>query len=143
MTDRLVPTTIAARMLGVSTRTLRRYTQQGVLPDRRSAGGRRVFSVAELEDVRRRRGPVPPAEGVVLYARVPSQRQRAVRPGRPPRPRRPPRSTGRRLADAGSPQRLARSRPASVAGDHRECFWVLWHPKTLTGVLPPPEAVGR
>ncbi|MEV0050672.1 MerR family DNA-binding transcriptional regulator [Saccharopolyspora shandongensis] len=56
-------------MLGVSTRTLRRDTQQGVLPDRRSAGGRRVFSVTELEDVRRRRESLPPIEGVVLYAR--------------------------------------------------------------------------
>lgn len=77
MSDRLLSATTAARMVGVSTRTLRRYTQQGVLPDRRSAGGRRVFSVAELEDVRRRRGSLPPVGGVVLYARVSSQRQRS------------------------------------------------------------------
>ncbi len=29
------------------------------------------------------------------------------------------------------------------AGDRRECFWVLWHPKTLTGVLPPREGGHR
>ncbi|MFD6322694.1 IS607 family transposase [Streptomyces sp. NPDC058442] len=67
----------AARILGVSTRTLRRYTASGVLADRRSPGGRRVFSVVELEALRSDAGRSPGVEGVVLYGRVSSQRQRA------------------------------------------------------------------
>ncbi|WP_369148857.1 IS607 family transposase [Streptomyces sp. R44] len=69
----------AAKRLGVSTRTLRRYTLEGVLEDRRSPGGRRVFRVADLNALARRRGnPVVPASGgVVLYGRVSSHRQRA------------------------------------------------------------------
>jgi putative resolvase len=35
--------------LGVSARTLRRYTQEGRLPDARSAGGRRIFGIGDLE----------------------------------------------------------------------------------------------
>ncbi|WP_226899690.1 IS607 family transposase [Nonomuraea phyllanthi] len=73
----MVSATAAARILGVSTRTLRRYTASGVLPDRRSPGGRRVFSVAELEAVRREAGRSREEAGVVLYGRVSSQRQRA------------------------------------------------------------------
>jgi putative resolvase len=77
MDQRMVSATAAAKMLGVSTRTLRRYTQRGVLTDRRSPGGRRVFSLVELEAVGKQRGKVPPAQGLVLYSRVSSQRQRA------------------------------------------------------------------
>ena len=73
----MVSATFAAKMLGVSTRTLRRYTQQGVLTDRRSPGGRRVFSLVELEAARKERGRLAPVEGLVLYARVSSQRQRS------------------------------------------------------------------
>ncbi|MBT2400024.1 IS607 family transposase [Streptomyces sp. ISL-100] len=62
----------------MSTRTLRRYTLEGVLEDRRSPGGRRVFRVGDLDALSRRRGePVlPPVGGVVLYGRVSSHRQR-------------------------------------------------------------------
>ncbi|MGW1181726.1 IS607 family transposase (plasmid) [Streptomyces sp. NBC_00708] len=69
----------AAKRLGVSTRTLRRYTLEGVLEDRRSPGGRRVFRVADLDALARRRGtPAVSATGsVVLYGRVSSHRQRA------------------------------------------------------------------
>jgi predicted site-specific integrase-resolvase len=68
----------AAKRLGVSTRTLRRYTLTGVLEDRRSPGGRRVFRVGDLDALSRRRGrPVSPTGGVVLYGRVSSHRQRA------------------------------------------------------------------
>ncbi|MFK0252008.1 IS607 family transposase [Streptomyces sp. NPDC090445] len=69
----------AAKRLGVSTRTLRRYTLEGVLEDRRSPGGRRVFRVADLDAVARRRGnlAVSAAGSVVLYGRVSSHRQRA------------------------------------------------------------------
>jgi putative resolvase len=77
MDQGMVSATFAAKVLGVSTRTLRRYTQQGVLTDRRSPGGRRVFSLVELEAVRKERGKLPLVEGLVLYARVSSQRQRA------------------------------------------------------------------
>ncbi|MFJ5548207.1 IS607 family transposase [Streptomyces sp. NPDC093225] len=69
----------AAKRLGVSTRTLRRYTLEGVLEDRRSPGGRRVFRVGDLDALARRRGSavVPASGGVVLYGRVSSHRQRA------------------------------------------------------------------
>jgi DNA-binding transcriptional MerR regulator len=48
MDQGVVSATFAAKMLGVSTRTPRRYTQQGVLTDRRSPAGRRVFSLLEI-----------------------------------------------------------------------------------------------
>ncbi|MBT2511715.1 IS607 family transposase [Streptomyces sp. ISL-98] len=69
----------AAKRLGVSTRTLRRYTLEGTLEDRRSPGGRRVFRVGDLDALSRRRGhpALPPVGGVVLYGRVSSHRQRA------------------------------------------------------------------
>nr|WSY52856.1 recombinase family protein [Streptomyces sp. NBC_00886] len=73
----MVSATRAARILGVSTRTLRRYTASGVLADRRSPGGKRVFSVVELEALRAEAGKLPDVEGVVLYGRVSSQRQRS------------------------------------------------------------------
>ena len=67
----------AAKRLGVSTRTLRRYTLEGVLEDRRSPGGRRIFCVGDLDAVARRRGrPVVESGAVVLYGRVSSHRQR-------------------------------------------------------------------
>ena len=68
----------AAKRLGVSTRTLRRYTLEGILEDRRSPGGRRVFRVGDLDALSRRRGKpaLPPMGGVVLYGRVSSHRQR-------------------------------------------------------------------
>ncbi len=68
----------ARNMLGVSSRTLRRYTAEGKLPDRRSPGGKRVFSVAELEAIRHQKALAPLEEGgggVVLYGRVSSRRQ--------------------------------------------------------------------
>ena len=61
----------AQRILGVSARTLRRYTASGKLPDRRSPGGKRVFQVGELEQVMK----VNKQPKVVLYARVSSRRQ--------------------------------------------------------------------
>ncbi|MFG2953340.1 IS607 family transposase [Streptomyces sp. NPDC048291] len=68
----------AAKWLGVSTRTLRRYTLEGVLEDRRSPGGRRIFRVGDLDALSRRRGQAPQRSGaVVLYGRVSSHRQRA------------------------------------------------------------------
>jgi predicted site-specific integrase-resolvase len=79
MADDWISAGRAAKRLGVSTRTLRRYTFEGVLEDRRSPGGRRVFRVRDLDALSRRRGQpaLPPVGGVVLYGRVSSHRQRA------------------------------------------------------------------
>lgn len=71
--DDYVSATAAAFRLGVSTRTLRRYTQDGRLPDARSAGGRRIFRIADLDAIGRK----PPAGRTVGYARVSSRRQQA------------------------------------------------------------------
>jgi len=76
--DQMVGVREAKAMLGVSSRTLRRYTASGKLPDRRSPGGHRIFSIAELEAILHRRGDAPESRGtgaVVLYARVSSRRQ--------------------------------------------------------------------
>ncbi|MBS4728414.1 IS607 family transposase [Mycobacterium sp. SM1] len=71
--DDYVSATAAAYRLGVSTRTLRRYTQQGRLPDARSAGGRRIFRVGDLDALTRK----PRTGTAVGYARVSSRRQQA------------------------------------------------------------------
>ena len=66
-----VSATAAAYRLGVSTRTLRRYTQQGRLPDACSGGGRRIFRIADVDALTRK-----PAQGLAVgYARVSSRRQ--------------------------------------------------------------------
>jgi predicted site-specific integrase-resolvase len=71
--DDYVSATAAAHRLEVSTRTVRRYTQEGRLPDARSAGGRRIFRVGDLDAITRK-----PAEGIAVgYARVSSRRQQA------------------------------------------------------------------
>jgi len=68
-----VSATWAAHRLGVSTRTLRRYTQDGRLPDARSAGGRRIFRIGDLDAIGRK-----PCTGTAVgYARVSSRRQQA------------------------------------------------------------------
>jgi excisionase family DNA binding protein len=62
----------AAARLGVSVRTVRRYTVDGKLPDTRSAGGRRIFRIVDLDALVTGRV----SEGaVVLYGRVSSCRQ--------------------------------------------------------------------
>ena len=68
-----VSATSAAHRLGVSTRTLRRYTAEGRLPDARSAGGRRIFRIGDLDAI----GCKPIAGKAVGYARVSSRRQQA------------------------------------------------------------------
>ena len=70
--DDWLSTAAAAARLGVSTRTMRRYTLQGKLPDVRGAGGRRIFQIRDL-DALTSRGLDDGA--VVLYARVSSRRQ--------------------------------------------------------------------
>jgi len=71
--DDYVSATAAAHRLGVSTRTLRRYTHEGRLPDARSAGGRRIFRIGDLDAIARK----PGAGKAVGYARVSSPRQQA------------------------------------------------------------------
>jgi putative resolvase len=71
--DDYVSATAAAHRLGVSTRTLRRYTHEGRLPDARSAGGRRIFRIGDLDAIARK----PQAGKAVGYARVSSRRQQA------------------------------------------------------------------
>jgi putative resolvase len=71
--DHYVSATAAAHRVGVSTRTLRRYTQEGRLPDARSAGGRRIFRIGDLDAITRK----PHAGRAVGYARVSSRRQQA------------------------------------------------------------------
>ncbi|WP_226360853.1 IS607 family transposase [Pseudonocardia sp. ICBG1142] len=66
-----------ARYLGVSTRTLRRYTERGTLPDNRSPGGRRVFLRQHVETLAVDRNRRAAVSGVVAYARVSSRRQQA------------------------------------------------------------------
>jgi putative resolvase len=74
--DEWISTGKAAKRLGVSTRTLRRYTLEGVLEDRRSPGGRRIFRVGDLDRAAKRRGQLLAVSGsVVLYGRVSSHRQ--------------------------------------------------------------------
>jgi putative resolvase len=64
----------AAARLGVSSRTLRRCTQTGKLPDVRGAGGRRVCRAGDLGALTSMGGE----EGrTVGYARVSSRRQQA------------------------------------------------------------------
>lgn len=71
--DDYISATAAAHRLGVSTRTLRRYTQEGRLPDARGAGGRRIFRVGDLDAITCR----PETGRAVAYARVSSRRQQA------------------------------------------------------------------
>ena len=66
-----VSTTAAAKRLGVSTRTMRRYTERDLLPDNRSAGGRRIFRVSDLDQLVARNS----VQKAVLYGRVSSRRQ--------------------------------------------------------------------
>jgi putative resolvase len=71
--DDYLSATAAAYRLGVSTRTLRRYTQEGRLPDTRSAGGRRIFRIGDLDSI-----TCKPSTGKsVGYERVSSRRQQA------------------------------------------------------------------
>ncbi len=71
--DDYVSATAAAHRLGVSTRTLRRYTAEGRLPDARSAGGRRIFKIGDLDAITCK----PSGGKPVGYARVSSRRQQA------------------------------------------------------------------
>lgn len=71
--DDYVSATAAAHRLGVSTRTLRRYTAEGRLLDARSAGGRRILRIGDLDAITGK----PSTGKAVGYARVSSRRQQA------------------------------------------------------------------
>jgi len=63
-------------MLGLTSRTLRRYSASSRRPERSSPGGHRIFSFAEPEAILHQRGDGSSGEGgdeVVLYARVSSR----------------------------------------------------------------------
>jgi excisionase family DNA binding protein len=72
--DDCVSVTAAAHRLGVSTRTLRRYTAEGRLPDARSAGGQRICRVGDLDAITGK----PCTGRAVGYAWVSSRRQLAA-----------------------------------------------------------------
>ncbi len=71
--DDYLSATAAAHRLGVSTRTLRRYTHDGRLPDARGVGRRRIFRVGDLDAITSK----PETGRTVAYARVSSRRQQA------------------------------------------------------------------
>lgn len=76
MSRKLVPIQEAAQALGVSTQTLRRWEREGkLLPDERTAGGRRRYDLARLQPEKFR--PVnQAARRTVAYARVSSHDQK-------------------------------------------------------------------
>ncbi|MHB8294389.1 MAG: helix-turn-helix domain-containing protein [Acidimicrobiales bacterium] len=78
--DRLLPMREARHLTGLSATTLRRWTKDGRLPDRRSVGGHRMFLISDLEaftgaPFRRMLSERRPT--VVIYGRVSSRRQAA------------------------------------------------------------------
>lgn len=69
--DRWVSASEAARLLGRSTRTLRRYTQQGLLPDVRSTNRQRIFRVGDIDSLRHTlSGAEHRRSGIITYARA-------------------------------------------------------------------------
>jgi MerR family regulatory protein len=57
--DDLVRVSIAARMIGVSRETMRKYGDDGLLPVRRTPGGQRRFRVGDLRGSRPRAAETP------------------------------------------------------------------------------------
>jgi predicted site-specific integrase-resolvase len=76
MSRKLVPIHKAAEALGVSAQTLRRWEREGkLLPDERTAGGRRRYDLARLKP-EMFRSQADAARKTVAYARVSSHDQR-------------------------------------------------------------------
>lgn len=50
--QRLVSLKEAAAFFNVHPATLRRWTQRGILPDRRTPGGHRIFLESDLQELR-------------------------------------------------------------------------------------------
>ena len=77
VTTRSVGVAESKSIHGAFSRTLRRYNADGCLPGQRFSGGRRIFSVTELEAIRHRGRSVQvkTSEGAVLvYGRMSSRR---------------------------------------------------------------------
>ena len=76
MLRKLVPIQEAAQALGVSTQTLRRWEREGkLLPDERTAGGRRRYDLARLQP-EKFRAIDRASRRTVAYARVSSHDQK-------------------------------------------------------------------
>ena len=76
MSRKLVPIHEAAEALGVSAQTLRRWEREGrLLPDERTAGGRRRYDLARLKP-EMFRSQAEAARKTVAYARVSSHDQK-------------------------------------------------------------------
>ncbi len=76
MSRKLVPIHEAAEALGVSAQTLRRWEREGrLLPDERTAGGRRRYDLARLKP-EKFRSQAEAARKTVAYARVSSHDQK-------------------------------------------------------------------
>ena len=76
MSRKLVPIHEAAEALGVSAQTLRRWEREGrLLPDERTAGGRRRYDLARLKP-EMFRSQTEAARKTVAYARVSSHDQK-------------------------------------------------------------------
>lgn len=76
MSRKLVPIHEAARALGVSAQTLRRWEREGrLLPDERTAGGRRRYDLARLKP-EKFRSQAEAVRKTVAYARVSSHDQK-------------------------------------------------------------------
>ena len=74
MSRKLVSIREAAEALGVSAQTLRRWEREGkLLPDERTAGGRRRYDLARLRPEQFRAGDAP--RRTIAYARVSSHDQ--------------------------------------------------------------------
>ena len=76
MLRKLVPIQEAAEALGVSAQTLRRWEREGkLLPDERTAGGRRRYDLARLQP-EMFRSEAQARRRTVAYARVSSHDQK-------------------------------------------------------------------
>ena len=76
MSRKLVPIHEAAEALGVSAQTLRRWEREGrLLPDERTAGGRRRYDLARLKP-EKFRSQAEAVRKTVAYARVSSHDQK-------------------------------------------------------------------
>lgn len=76
MSRKLVAIHEAAQVLGVSTQTLRRWEREGrLLPDERTAGGRRRYDLARLKP-ELFRAEIDTQRRTVAYARVSSHDQK-------------------------------------------------------------------
>jgi putative resolvase len=70
-----IPISAAAKALGVSTSTLRRWERSGKLKPARTVGGQRRYNLAELQP--RRFSAIPETRKSIAYARVSSHDQKA------------------------------------------------------------------